>query len=69
MQNNKDIIFSFAGYLTPIKFVNITFPQCNIYTGVQVGCVAFTPLDSYLNIFARMLVTYVVYYIKIKRKS
>ncbi len=30
-------------------FVNISFPQCNVYTGIQGGCLTFTPMDDYLN--------------------
>ncbi len=32
------------------KFVDSSFPQCNIHTGVQGGYLAFTPLDSYLKL-------------------
>ncbi len=33
-----------------LKFVNISFPQCNVYTGFQGGCLAVTPLGGYLRL-------------------
>ncbi len=41
------------------KFVDSFFPQCNVHTGVQGGCLAFTPekfncsiqYSSTLNVF------------------
>ncbi len=32
------------------KFVNSSFPQCNVHTCVYGGCLAFTPLDGYLKL-------------------
>ncbi len=37
---------SFIYYLTLSKFVDSSFPQCNVYTGVHDGCLAFTSLDG-----------------------
>ncbi len=37
-------------YATLSKFVDSSFPQCNVHTGVQGGCSAFTPLDDYLTL-------------------
>ncbi len=44
------MIISFICYVTISKFVNGSFPQCNVHTGVQGGCLAFTPLDGYLKL-------------------
>ncbi len=44
------MIFSFTGYLTPSQFIDNSFPQCNIYTGVQGGSLAFISLNGYLNL-------------------
>ncbi len=32
--------------MTHSKFVDSSFPQCNVHTGVQGGCLAFTRLDG-----------------------
>ncbi len=32
------------------KFVDSSIPQYNVHTGVQGGCLAFTPLDGYLKL-------------------
>ncbi len=37
------MIISFIYYMAISKFVDSSFPQCNVYTGVQGGCLAFTP--------------------------
>ncbi len=37
-------------YVTLSKFVDSAFPQCNVHTDVQGGCLAFTPLDGYLKL-------------------
>ncbi len=44
------MIFSFTCYWTLFKYVYFSFLQCTIYTGVQGGCLTFTPLDGYLNL-------------------
>ncbi len=44
--SNNDILFSFTCYLTP-TFVNIFFPQCNVATGVQGGCLPFISVHTY----------------------
>ncbi len=44
------MIISFIYYVALSKFVDRSFPQCNIHTGVQGGCLAFTPLDGYLKL-------------------
>ncbi len=44
------MIISFIYYVTLSKVVNSSFPECNIHTGVQGGCLAFTPLDGYLKL-------------------
>ncbi len=44
------MIISFIHYVTFSKFVNRSFPQRNVHTGVQGGCLAFTPLDGYLKL-------------------
>ncbi len=44
------MILSFIYYVTLSKFVDCSFPQCNVYTSVQGGCLAFTPLDGYLKL-------------------
>ncbi len=36
--------------MTLSKFVDSSFPQCNVHTGVQGGCLVFTPLDGYLKL-------------------
>ncbi len=38
------MIISFTYYVTLSKFVDSSFPQCNVHTGVQGGCLALTPL-------------------------
>ncbi len=43
--NNKDMIISFIYYVAFSKFVDSSFPQCNVHKGVQGGCLAFTHLD------------------------
>ncbi len=45
------MISSFLYYVTFSKFVNSSFPQCNVHTGVQGGYLAFTPLDGYLKLW------------------
>ncbi len=49
--NNKDMIISFIYYATLSKFDDSSFPQCNVHTSVQGGCLAFTPLDGYLKLW------------------
>ncbi len=44
------MIISFINYLTLSKFVDSSFPQCNVHTDVQGGCLAFTHLDVYLKV-------------------
>ncbi len=44
------MIISFIHYVTFFKFVNSSFPQCNVHTDVQGGYLAFTPLDDYLKL-------------------
>ncbi len=36
--------------MTLSKFVDSSFLQCNVYTCVQGGCLAFTSLDGYLKL-------------------
>ncbi len=43
------MIISFIYYVTISKCVDSSFTQCNVHTGVQGGCLAFTPLDGYLK--------------------
>ncbi len=43
------------------KFVDSSFRQCNVHTGVKGGCLAFTPLDGYLLLWELHL--YMTYYI------
>ncbi len=45
------MIISFIYYATLSKFVDSSFPQCNVHTAVQGGCLAFTPLDGYLKLW------------------
>ncbi len=45
------MIISFIYYVTLSKFIDSSFPQCNVHTGVQGGCLAFTPLDGYLKLW------------------
>ncbi len=45
------MIISFMYYVTLSKFVDSSFPQCNVHTGVQGWCWAFTPLDGYLKLW------------------
>ncbi len=44
------MIIYFIYYVTLSKFVDSSFQQCNVHTGVQGGCLAFTPLDGYLKL-------------------
>ncbi len=44
------MIISFLYYVALSKFVYSFFPQCNVHTGVQGGCLAFTPLIGYLKL-------------------
>ncbi len=37
--------------MTLSKFVDSSFPHCNVHTGVQGGCLAFTPFDGYLKLW------------------
>ncbi len=39
------MIISFIYYVALSKFVDSSFPQCHVHTGVQGGWLAFTPLD------------------------
>ncbi len=41
------MIISFIYNVALSKFVDSSFPQLNVHTGVQGGCLAFTPLDGY----------------------
>ncbi len=45
------MIISFIYYVTLSKFVDSYFSQCNVHTGVQGGCLAFTPLGGYLKLY------------------
>ncbi len=45
------MIISFIYYVALSKFVNSSFPQCNVHTGVQGRYLAFTPLDGYLKLW------------------
>ncbi len=36
--------------MTFSKFVDSSIPQYNVHTGVQCGCLVFTPLDGYLKL-------------------
>ncbi len=45
------MIISFIYYVPLSKFVNSSLTQCNVHTGVQGGCLAFTPLDVYLTLW------------------
>ncbi len=45
------MIISFIYCVILSKFINSSFPQCNVHTGVQSGCLAFTPLDGYLKLW------------------
>ncbi len=44
------MIISIIYYAALSKFVNSSFPQFNVDTGVQGGCLAFTPLDCFLKL-------------------
>ncbi len=44
------MIISFIYYVALFKFVDSSFPQCNVHTGSQGGCLAFTPLDGYIKL-------------------
>ncbi len=44
------MIISFIICVALSKFVDNSFPQCNVHTSVQGGCLAFTPLDDYLKL-------------------
>ncbi len=44
------MMISFIFYVTLSKFVDCSFPQYNVHTGVLGGCLAFTPLDGYLKL-------------------
>ncbi len=45
------MMISFIYNVTLSKFVDSSFPQCNVHTVVQGGCLAFTPLDCYLKLW------------------
>ncbi len=45
------MIISFIYYVALSKFVDSSFPQYNVHTGIQGGCLAFTPLDGYLKLW------------------
>ncbi len=45
------MMISFIYYVALSKFVYSSFPQCNVYTGDQGGCLAFTLLDGYLKLW------------------
>ncbi len=45
------MIIYFIYYVAFSKFVDSSFPQCNVHTGFQGGCLAFTPLDGYLKLW------------------
>ncbi len=45
------MIISFIYYVTLSKFVDSSFTQCNVDTGVQGGWLAFRPLDGYLKLW------------------
>ncbi len=44
------MIISFIYYVALSKFVDSSFPQYNVHTGVQGGCLAFTLLNGYLKL-------------------
>ncbi len=54
------MIISFICYVTLSKFVDSSFLECNVHTGVQGGCLSFTPLDDYLKLweFSKSLFIY-----------
>ncbi len=37
-------------YVALSEFVDSSFPEHNVHTGIQGGCLAFTPLDGYLKL-------------------
>ncbi len=41
--------------MTLSKFVDSSFPQCNVHTSVQGGCLVFTLLDGYLKRKPRLI--------------
>ncbi len=43
------MIISFIYYVTLSKFVDSSFPPCNVHTGVQGRCLAFTPISNCEN--------------------
>ncbi len=45
------MIISFIYYVALSKFIDRSFPQCNVHTGIQGGCLAFTPFDGYLKLW------------------
>ncbi len=45
------MIISFIYYAALSKFVDSSFPQCNVHTGVHGGCWAFTPLNGFLKLW------------------
>ncbi len=46
--NQVNIIY-FLHMLSASKFVNISLPQCNVYSGVHCAGSVFTPLVAYHN--------------------
>ncbi len=45
------MIISFIYYVALSKFVDSSFPQCNVHKGVQGRCLTFTSLDGYLKLW------------------
>ncbi len=45
------MIISFIYYVTLSKFVDSSFPQGNVHTGGQGGCLAFTRFDDHLKLW------------------
>ncbi len=54
------MIISFIYYVALSKFVDSSFSQCNVHTGVQGGCLAFTLLDGYLKLWELNAMLYLI---------
>ncbi len=51
------------------KFVDSSFPQYNVHTGVHGGCLAFTPLDGYLKLWELFFLKLIRFIVQKKSKS
>ncbi len=64
------MIISFMYNVALSKFVDSSFPQCNVHRGVQGGCLAFTPSDGYRKLWGlRLLLIYLLLYFALKNSQ